>query len=138
MEKKVTVVITFTNKNFGASIPLLPGCVATGYSPSEIMDNIKDAIEFHLEGSREDNDPIDEIFNSDYELVYRFDVVGLLNYFKGIFTNSALEKLTGINQKQLQHYASGLKKPRIEQSKKIESALHKLGKHLMELEVSHL
>jgi len=33
----------------------------------------------------------------------------VLNYYKGIFTLSALERLTGINQKQLQHYASGLR-----------------------------
>jgi hypothetical protein len=33
------------------------------------------------------------------------------NYYKRIFTNVALERITGINQKQLQHYATGLKKP---------------------------
>ena len=37
----------------------------------------------------------------------------------------ALEKLTGINQKQLHHYATGLRKPREAQRKKIETALHK-------------
>lgn len=135
MMNKVTVVIKYSGKNFGAHLPLLPGCVATGDSPSDIMDNIKEAISFHLESSIADNDPIDVVFKSNYELNYQFDVVGLLNYFKGIFTNSALEKLTGINQKQIQHYASGLKKPRPEQSKKIESALHNLGKHLLALEL---
>lgn len=135
MENKATVVIKYSGKNFGAYVPLLPGCVATGDTPSEIMDNIKTAIDFHLEGSLEDNDPIADVFKSAYELNYQFDVVGLLNYFKGVFTNSAFEKLTGINQKQIQHYASGLKKPRPEQSKKIENALHKLGKHLLELEL---
>ena len=55
--------------------------------------------------------------------------------YKGIFTNSALERITGINQKQFQHYASGLKKPRAAQAKKIESALHKLGSELLALEL---
>jgi hypothetical protein len=41
----------------------------------------------------------------------------------------------GINQRQLQHYASGLKKPREAQVKKIESALHKLGEELMSIEM---
>lgn len=90
-------------------MPLLPGCVATGDSPSELMDNIKEAIDFHLEGSFADYDPIDEGFKKPFELVFEFEVIGILNYFKGIFTNAALEKMTGINQKQLQHYASGLK-----------------------------
>ncbi|MCF8370560.1 MAG: hypothetical protein K9H64_02985 [Bacteroidales bacterium] len=36
----------------------------------------------------------------------------------GILSNSALERLTGINQKQMQHYASGLRKPREAQRQK--------------------
>jgi len=43
--------------------------------------------------------------------------------------------MTGINQKQLHHYASGLKKPRQEQRKKIETALHKLGEELLAIEL---
>lgn len=131
----VTVVVTYSGNNFGAYVPLLPGCVATGDSPSEMMDNIKEAINFHLEGSFADNNPIDEVFKKPFELVFEFEVIGILNYFKGIFTNAALEKMTGINQKQLQHYASGLKKPRPEQALKIERALHNLGNHLLELKL---
>lgn len=133
--EKVSVVITYSGNNFGAFVPALPGCVATGESPSEIIDHIKEAIAFHIEGSLVDNDPLDDLFRGPFELVYEFQVIGLLNYFKGIFTNAALEKMTGINQKQLQHYASGLKKPRPEQALKIERALHNLGNHLLELKL---
>jgi hypothetical protein len=35
----------------------------------------------------------------------------------------------------LHHYASGLKKPRLVQRKKIESALHRLGEELMAVEL---
>jgi len=52
-----------------------------------------------------------------------------------VFTKPALERLTGINQKQLHHYATGLKKPRPAQRKKIESALHKLGKELLTIQL---
>ena len=61
---------------------------------------------------------------------YHFDVVSLLNYFKGILTNAAFERLTGINQLQMSHYANGLKKPRKAQRQKIEKALHQLGEDL--------
>jgi len=61
-------------------VPLLPGCVATGKTPESIMTNIKEAIEFHLEGSREDADYIDPLFDTEYELIYKFDVVTFLNY----------------------------------------------------------
>ena len=71
----------------------------------------------------------------EYELVFKLDAQSFFNYYKGIFTNSALERITGINQRQLQHYASGLKKPRPVQVKKIESALHKLGHELISVEL---
>jgi predicted RNase H-like HicB family nuclease len=70
-----------------------------------------------------------------FELVYKFDAVSLLNYYKGVFTNAAFEKITGINQKQIQHYATGHRKPRAAQRQKIERALHSLGKELLMLEL---
>jgi hypothetical protein len=45
----------------------------------------------------------------------------LFEYYKGVFTKSALERITGINQRQLQHYSSGLKKPRLAQKQKIQT-----------------
>ncbi|MDR1981689.1 MAG: type II toxin-antitoxin system HicB family antitoxin [Tannerellaceae bacterium] len=96
---------------------------------------MKEAIEFHLEGMREDGDEMPTVFKADYELVYRFDTESLLRHYNGIFTNAALERLTGINQRQLQRYATGISKPREEQARKIESALHHLGKELLAVEL---
>jgi len=42
-------------------------------------------IEFHIEGLREDSDPVPEVFESDYVLVYKWDVENLMDYYKGIF-----------------------------------------------------
>ena len=75
------------------------------------------------------------ILKEEYEVVFKFDAESFLNFYKKIFTNAALERMTGINQKQFQHYASGLKKPRLAQIKKIESAMHSLGKELMAVEL---
>ena len=70
------------------------------------------------------------------KIEYHFDVISLLNYFKGILTNAAFERLTGINQLQMSHYANGLKKPRKAQRQKIEKALHQLGEDLRKLYVA--
>lgn len=70
-----------------------------------------------------------------YELVYKFDTESLLEYYKGIFSKRAFERMTGINQHQISHYASGLKKPRPAQRKKIETALHHLGEELLAVEL---
>jgi predicted RNase H-like HicB family nuclease len=39
-------------------VPDLPGCVASGASVPETEQAIREAIEFHLEGLREDGAPI--------------------------------------------------------------------------------
>jgi predicted RNase H-like HicB family nuclease len=76
-----------------------------------------------------------EILKGDYQIVYHFDIKSFLNYYNKIFTNVALERLTGINQKLLHHYASGLRTPRTLQRKKIEQALHNLGRELLNIEL---
>jgi predicted RNase H-like HicB family nuclease len=48
------------NSNWCAYVPDLPGCVSTGDSLEETRRNIREAIEFHLDGMREDGDPIPE------------------------------------------------------------------------------
>ncbi len=44
--------------DWGAYVPDLPGCVATGQTRSEVERLIKEAIELHLAGMREDGLPI--------------------------------------------------------------------------------
>ncbi len=44
--------------NWGAYVPDLPGCVATGDTREEVDANIKGAIKMHLTAMKEDGDPI--------------------------------------------------------------------------------
>ncbi len=52
------VVIEKTPRNFSAFVPDLPGCVANGQTREEVIRHIQEAIEFHLEGMREQGEPI--------------------------------------------------------------------------------
>lgn len=133
--KQNVVEISFTGNNFSAHLPALPGCVSTGSTPGEVKQYIQEAIVLHLAGMKEDGDRIPKSFSGAYELVYNFDIPSLINYFKGILTNSAWERLTGINQKQMQHYATGHRKPRPAQRAKIITALHSFGKELLSVEL---
>ena len=51
---KYAVVIEKSETGFGAYVPDLPGCVAVGETFSETEQLIREAIEFHLDGLRED------------------------------------------------------------------------------------
>jgi predicted RNase H-like HicB family nuclease len=135
MNNKITVEVYYSGRNFSAYVPILPGCVATGSTPKEIDQRMKEAIEFHIKSSLEDGDNIPDVFSGDYTLDFKYDTEGLLNYYKGIFTKTALHRLTGINSKQLHHYASGSKKPRRAQIEKLENAFHELGRELMDVKL---
>ncbi len=58
--KKYAVVIEKGPNNYSAFVPDLPGCITTGRTLEEIEENIRAAIELHLEGMREDGEPIPE------------------------------------------------------------------------------
>ncbi len=52
------VVVEEGPKSFGAYVPDLPGCIAAGESRKEVLTLIREAIEFHLEGLKEDGHPV--------------------------------------------------------------------------------
>ena len=57
---RYAVVVEKGETSFGAYVPDLPGCVAAGETKEEVLQLIHEAIEFHVEGLREDGEPIPE------------------------------------------------------------------------------
>lgn len=55
---RYAIVIESAENNYSAYVPDLPGCVATGTTIEEAEAQIREAIEFHLEGLREDGLPL--------------------------------------------------------------------------------
>jgi predicted RNase H-like HicB family nuclease len=58
--RRYAVVIESGPSNLSAYVPDLPGCITTGKTFEEIEQNIREAIELHLEGMMEDGEPIPE------------------------------------------------------------------------------
>ncbi len=131
--KTVRIIIERSEDMFSAFAENVEGIYAGGDTVEEVKQSVLDSIRLLKEYNSSENIP--DILKGEYDIVYHFDAVSLLNYYKGIFSNAALEKLTGINQKQLQHYSTGHRKPRVEQREKIENALHKLGEELLAVEL---
>ncbi|MDQ3027884.1 MAG: type II toxin-antitoxin system HicB family antitoxin [Pseudomonadota bacterium] len=52
------VVVEKGANSFGAYVPDLPGCIAAAESRDEVLSLIREAIELHIEGLREDGQPI--------------------------------------------------------------------------------
>ena len=55
---RYAIVIEKAANNYSAYVPDLPGCIATGATREETETLIREAIEFHLAGMREDGLPI--------------------------------------------------------------------------------
>jgi predicted RNase H-like HicB family nuclease len=51
---RYAIVIEKADGNYSAYVPDLPGCIATGATVEETETSIREAIEFHLDGMRED------------------------------------------------------------------------------------
>jgi len=55
---RYAIVIEKAKSNCSVYVPDLPGCVATGKTVNEAEREIREAIALHLEGMREDGQPI--------------------------------------------------------------------------------
>jgi predicted RNase H-like HicB family nuclease len=57
---KYLVVMEKTHTGYSAYSPDLDGCIATGETREEVERNMREAIEFHLDGLREEGYPLPE------------------------------------------------------------------------------
>lgn len=55
---RYAIIIEQSETGFGAYVPDLPGCIAVGETEEEIRQLIREAIELHIDGLREDEQPL--------------------------------------------------------------------------------
>lgn len=126
--KTLKAILSKGPDDFGAWFENVEGVYGAGTTVAEAKKNLLDGLELYAKYNQ--GAPA-WMKDKTFKIVYKFDAESILNYYRGIFTNAALERITGINQKQIQHYASGTKRPRPQQLKKIETAFHELGQELI-------
>ena len=133
--EKIRVDVAWCNKNFGASLgENVPGAVVvTAKTFAELQKEVKEALDFHLEGMAQDGDEIPSwLADGDYVFEYNFmDVASLLRAYEPFVSLAAISRTSGINQHLLSHYANGMKKPRPQQRERIVQGIHTIGKELL-------
>lgn len=120
------IIIEKSSDHFSAYAENCRGVYGAGNTVELAKNDILKSIELL---KKADKCPV--FLKSPYQILFYYDTESFLKYYGKVFSMPALEKLTGINQKLLHHYSSGSKKPREAQRKKIESAMHQLGKELL-------
>ena len=133
--EKVKVDVAWCDKNFGASLgENVPGAIViTAKTFAELQKEVKDSLNFHVEGMLKDGDDVPQwLVDGDYEFEYNFvDVATLLRAYEPFVSLAAISRSSGINQHLLSHYANGIKKPRPQQRSRIVQGIHNIGKELL-------
>lgn len=94
-------------------------------------EDMLDQISFYKETAIAEGFKYPEWLDDEYSIEYTTDASSLLRYYigAGIFSLAGLEKVTGINQKQLWSYVNGTK-PRKAQSDRIVAGFKNLNNDL--------
>ena len=127
--KTVEVIVEHAGNNLSAYIEGAP-VITVGNDVKEIEKNMKEAVELYLEPCKEMNIAPVEVLQGEFTLKFKIDAATFINYYSSIFTKAALSRITGINERQLWHYAAGVHKPRKQQLEKIQKGINALTEEL--------
>ena len=101
------------------------GIIGTGTTVKEAMVDFK---EVYLE-MKEYVEGLGEVF-SEAVIEFKYDVPSFLQEYAYAFTLAGLQRITGVNQKQLGHYISGYRRPSAKTIRKIEAGIHEFSNQL--------
>ena len=96
---KLIVNICASADSFGGYSENCEGIYAAGNSVKEVKEDVLEAIKIIKEEWPEAEWP--QPLKENWPIEWHYDVQSLLRYYEGIISNAALERLTGINKKQL-------------------------------------
>ncbi len=129
--EKIIIVVEKSKDYYDAYSENCDGIYAAGGSIEDVKKDVESAIAAIKNNLPREQWP-DQI-KSDYEIEYKLDVQSFLEYYKGYMSLSGLEKITGINQKQLSNYLNNRSKPRRKQVEKINEGLRNFAKELLNI-----
>jgi predicted RNase H-like HicB family nuclease len=133
--EKVKILVGWAENNYSACTEDYGNLNGTIVSTNKTFEGLKkefeSALRFHIEGCLADGDTLPEwLVSGQYELDYSLETSALLHRMDGILTRSAIARATGINERQIGHYASGFRNPRPEQRAKIINGIHSISREL--------
>ena len=74
-----------------------------------------------------------EQIKGEYEIEWKFDVPSFLEYYSSFISLAGMEKMTGINQKQLSNYLNHRAVPRRRQADRIITGIHRFAQELLSI-----
>jgi predicted RNase H-like HicB family nuclease len=101
------------------------GVIGDGNTIAEAVADFYNSVEEMRAFYKEEGKEFPEL-----EFEFRYDTASFLQQYAYAFTLAGLERITGVNQRQLSHYINGVRKPSEKTTRKIEERLHKFGEEI--------
>ena len=127
---KILINVDYTDNFAAAPANEDIACVSTGKTFDELKKNMEEGLRWHIDSMRTDGETVPAEFDGEWDLEWCFSVRALLHYTEGLVPKSAIARVTGINQQQLTHYASGYRVPRPAMRAKIIEGIHTIARQL--------
>lgn len=129
--EKIVMIIEKSKDFFDAYSDKCDGIYAAGDSIEAVKADTYEAIEGIKRNLPEERWP--EQIKGEYEIEWKFDVPSFLEYYGSIMSLAGMERLTGINQKQLSNYLNHRAVPRQKQADRIITGMHKFARELLSI-----
>lgn len=129
--EKIIMNISASKDMFGAFSENCDGIYAAGDTIEATKADTYESIRLIKVILPEDRWP--EPIKGDFEIEWKFDVPTFLEYYGGIMSLAGMERLTGINQKQLSNYLHHRAVPRKKQADRIITGLHQFARELLSI-----
>lgn len=129
--EKIIMAIEKTSDHYDAYSENCDGIYAAGGSIEAVKEDTARAIEAIRKNLPEAQWP--EPLKGDYRIEWKLNVQSFLEYYREYLSLSGLEKITGINQKQLSNYLNHRAVPRRRQAQRISEGLHKFAEELLSI-----
>ena len=129
--KKIFIVIERSADLFDAYSDNCDGI----YGAGDTLEACKADIETSIRQIKEKL-PIEqwpEELKGEYELEYKLDTQSFLEYFSQYLSLAGMERITGVNQKQLSNYLNRRAKPRKQQVERISKGLRRFASELLSI-----
>ena len=129
--ERIVMIIEKSKDFFDAYSDNCDGIYAAGENIEAVKADTLEAIRLIKKNLPEERWP--EQIKGDFEIEWKFDVPSFLEYYGGIMSLAGMEKMTGINQKQLSNYLNHRAVPRRKQADRIITGMHKFARELLSI-----
>lgn len=130
-KKKIVMVIEKSEDYFSAYSDNCEGIYAAGESIDAVKADTYKAIELIKKNLPKERWP--EEIKGEFDIEWKLDVQSFLEYYSRYMSLAGIERVTGINQKQLSNYLNHRAVPRHKQAERIINGIHKFANELLSI-----